>query len=329
LRRFLIIQTASLGDVILATPLIEKLHHYFPGARIDFLLKDGYQPLLRNHPYISNLIAWDKKEKKYGNLKEIIQFVREQHYDSVINIQRFASSGLITVLSGAKSKIGFRKNPFSVFYSHKVKHVLNEKGGMHEVDRNLRLIENLTDGKTFPVKLYPTKHDDAKMSQYKTHAYITVSPGSLWFTKTFPEDKWVEFISSVNETMYVYLLGSEQERNLCDRIINQSRRVNCLNLAGKLSFLESAALMKDAQMNYVNDSAPMHLASSVNAPVTAVFCSTVPEFGFGPLSDRSFIVQTKKELACRPCGIHGRKKCPEHHFDCAYTIDNEQLLEQL
>lgn len=329
MRRFLIIQTASLGDVILATPLIEKLHHYFPGARIDFLLKDGYQPLLRNHPYISNLIAWDKKEKKYGNLKEIIQFVREQHYDSVINIQRFASSGLITVLSGAKSKIGFRKNPFSVFYSHKVKHVLNEKGGMHEVDRNLRLIENLTDGKTFPVKLYPTKHDDAKMSQYKTHAYITVSPGSLWFTKTFPEDKWVEFISSVNETMYVYLLGSEQERNLCDRIINQSGRVNCLNLAGKLSFLESAALMKDAQMNYVNDSAPMHLASSVNAPVTAVFCSTVPEFGFGPLSDRSFIVQTKKELACRPCGIHGRKKCPEHHFDCAYTIDNEQLLEQL
>ena len=329
MRRFLIIQTASLGDVILATPLIEKLHHYFPDAGIDFLLKDGYQPLLRNHPYISNLIAWDKKEDRYKNLKEVIQFVREQHYDTVINIQRFAASGLITVLSGAKNKIGFGKNPFSFLYSHKVKHVLDEKGGMHEVDRNLQLIEHLTDGERFPVKLYPTKHDDARMSQYKTHAYITLSPGSLWFTKTFPEDKWVEFISSVNESVYVYLLGSGQERDLCDRIIKQSGRANCLNLAGKLSFLESAVLMKDAQMNYVNDSAPMHLASSVNAPVTAVFCSTVPEFGFGPLSERSFIVQTKKELSCRPCGIHGRKKCPKHHFDCAYTIDNEQLLEQL
>jgi heptosyltransferase-2 len=315
--------------VILATPLIEKLHHFFPDAGIDFLLKDGYQPLLRNHPCISNLIAWDKKEDRYKNLKEVIQFVREQHYDTVINIQRFAASGLITVLSGAKNKIGFGKNPFSFLYSHKVKHVLDEKGGMHEVDRNLQLIEHLTDGERFPVKLYPTKHDDARMSQYKTHAYITLSPGSLWFTKTFPEDKWVEFISSVNESVYVYLLGSGQERDLCDRIIKQSGRANCLNLAGKLSFLESAVLMKDAQMNYVNDSAPMHLASSVNAPVTAVFCSTVPEFGFGPLSERSFIVQTKKELSCRPCGIHGRKKCPKHHFDCAYTIDNEQLLEQL
>jgi len=329
LRRFLIIQTASLGDVILATPLIEKLHHYFPEAGIDFLLKDGYQPLLRNHPYISNLIAWDKKEKKYSNLKEIIRFIREQHYDTVINIQRFASSGLITVLSGARNKIGFGKNPFSFLYSKKVKHVLSEKGGMHEVDRNLLLIEHLTDDKKFPVRLYPSKHDDAKMSQYKTHAYITVSPGSLWFTKTFPEEKWTEFVSSVNGNMYVYLLGSGEEHDLCERIIKQSGRANCLNLAGKLSFLESAVLMKDAQMNYVNDSAPMHLASSVNAPVTAIFCSTVPEFGFGPLSDRSFIVQTKKELACRPCGIHGRNQCPEKHFDCAYTIENEQLLKQL
>jgi ADP-heptose:LPS heptosyltransferase len=45
--------------------------------------------------------------------------------------------------------------------------------------------------------------------------------------------------------------------------------------------------MKDAAMNYVNDSAPMHFASAVNAPVTAVYCSTIPAFGFGPLSDRS------------------------------------------
>jgi len=100
-------------------------------------------------------------------------------------------------------------------------------------------------------------------------------------------------------------------------------------LAGKLSFLESAVLMKDALMNYVNDSAPLHLASSVNAPVTAIFCSTVPEFGFGPLSERSFIVQTKKTLDCKPCGNHGLNKCPKDHFECALTINNEQLLENI
>lgn len=329
MKSFLIIQTASLGDVILATPLIEKLHHFFPDARIDFLVKDGYQPLLRNHPHISNVLAWDKSEDKYRQLKELIRFVREQHYDTVINVQRFASTGLITVLSGAKQKIGFNKNPFSFLFNRKVKHVIDRQGNTHEVDRNLKLIEHLTDDKRFPVKLYPSKKDDAKMSQFKTKAYITVSPGSLWFTKKYPEEKWVEFLSAVDSDLQVYFLGSGEEKELCKRIMEKSGHKLSMNLAGRLSFLESAVLMRDAQMNYVNDSAPMHLASAVNAPVTAIFCSTVPEFGFGPLSDRSFVVQTKKELKCRPCGLHGLKSCPEKHFECAYSIENEQLLEKI
>ncbi len=82
-------------------------------------------------------------------------------------------------------------------------------------------------------------------------------------------------------------------------------------------------------MNYVNDSAPMHFASAVNAPVTAVYCSTIPAFGFGPLSDNSHIVQVTEPLSCRPCGLHGRAKCPLGHFHCARLIHNDQLLEML
>ena len=69
-------------------------------------------------------------------------------------------------------------------------------------------------------------------------------------------------------------------------------------------------------MNYVNDSAPLHFASAMNAPVTAFFCSTSPKFGFTPLSDISIILETKSNLSCRPCGIHGKKECPEGHFKC-------------
>jgi heptosyltransferase-2 len=73
-------------------------------------------------------------------------------------------------------------------------------------------------------------------------------------------------------------------------------------------------------MNYVNDSAPLHLSSAMNAPVTAFFCSTVPEFGFTPLSEESNIVEVKQKLTCRPCGLHGYKKCPEGHFKCGNDI---------
>jgi len=88
----------------------------------------------------------------------------------------------------------------------------------------------------------------------------------------------------------------------------------------------SAALIRDAFMNYTNDSAPLHLASAMDAPVAAVFCSTVPEFGFGPLSAKSFVIQTSEKLTCRPCGLHGKKVCPKKHFKCAESIAIKQLL---
>jgi heptosyltransferase-2 len=76
-------------------------------------------------------------------------------------------------------------------------------------------------------------------------------------------------------------------------------------------------------MNFVNDSAPMHFASAMNAPTTAFFCSTIPEFGFGPLSEFSRIVEASEELACRPCGLHGKKACPLGHFKCGESSDEQ------
>lgn len=326
LKRILIIQTASLGDVILCTPLIEKLHEVYPNAKIDFLLKKGYETLLLNHPKLHHIIVWDKKENKYRKLSNLISTLRHKEYDLVVNAQRYFSSGLITVLLNAKQTVGFSKNPLSIFFTHRKKHRIGtSKDNPHEVDRNLTLIEDFTNSAYFPMKLYPTQQDFAKVSQYKTQQFLTISPASLWFTKQFPKEKWIDFICNLEKHLTVYLLGSSKDVRLCDEIISESGYANSLNLAGKLSFLESTALMKDAKMNFVNDSAPMHMASSIDAPVAAIYCSTIPEFGFGPKSSRSFIIQSSKELKCRPCGIHGYNKCPKNTFECAYTISIDQL----
>ncbi len=327
MKKILIIQTASLGDVVLATPLIEKLHHFFPQAQIDFILKGGNEALLRNHPFLKRVMVWDKSGKKYRKLRELITIVREQKYDLVINTQRFASTGLLTVLSGAVQTTGFKKNPFSLFFTHRLVHKISgKKGDPHEIERNLKLIEEYTDTAIVKPKLYPSQHDFAKVSQYKTKQYITISPGSLWFTKTFPKEKWTEFVKNLDEELVVCFLGSGKERKMIDRIIEASGHANSLNMAGSLTLLESAALIRDAFMNYTNDSAPLHLASAMDAPVAAVFCSTVPEFGFGPLSAKSIVIQTNEKLVCRPCGLHGKRVCPKKHFKCAETITTKQLL---
>ncbi len=84
--------------------------------------------------------------------------------------------------------------------------------------------------------------------------------------------------------------------------------------------------MRGAVMNYVNDSAPLHLASAMDAPVRAVFLSTVPEFGFGPWGSRGEVIETTEKLDCRPCGVHGFKACPKGHFKCA-EIAVERLVK--
>jgi lipopolysaccharide heptosyltransferase II len=327
--RFLIIQTAFIGDVILATSVVEKLHQKFPEAKIDFLLRKGNESLLENHPFLNNIIVWDKKQNKLSNLFKIISKVRSSKYDYVINLHRFASSGLITALSGAKERIGFDKNPLSFFYTKKLKHEIGN--GKHEIERNHELIKDLTDDKPAKPRLYPSKSDFAAISNFKSQVtnltkYICIAPASVWFTKQLPKEKWIELINLIHKDTVVYLIGAVSDSALCEEIKNKAQHTLTINLAGKLSFLESAALMKDASMNYVNDSAPLHIASALNAPATAVFCSTVPAFGFGPLSDSSRIVETKVQLDCKPCGLHGYKACPKGHFKCALTIEAKDLL---
>ncbi len=328
MNKILIIQTASIGDVILATPVIEKLHLFYPNARIDFLLKKGNEALFDGHPFLNEVLIWEKSKAKYKNLFLLITKIRAKKYDCVINLQRFLSSGFVTVLSGANLKIGFDKNPVSFGFDKKIKHVIND-GKVHEIDRNSELVKEITDGNRILLKLYPGAHHFSKVSEFKFEKYITISPASLWFTKEYPEAKWIEFIQEIDPYMAIYFLGSSKDSSKIERIIEQSGHQKSTNLSGRLSFLESAALMKDAKMNFVNDSAPLHLASSVNAPVTAIFCSTIPEFGFGPLSDNSVIVQTGEKLSCRPCGLHGFKECPEKHFKCALTINTLELLNRL
>ncbi|MFC5411042.1 glycosyltransferase family 9 protein [Larkinella bovis] len=326
-QRFLISQTAFIGDVILATSLVEKLRFHFPDATIDFLLRKGNEGLLKNHPHINEVLIWDKKNGKYRDLLRLLRLIRPRRYDKMINLQRFGATGLLTAFSGASETIGFRKNPFSRFFTHSVEHHIAPD--IHEINRNTELVSGFTSRTAFKPRLYPSLADYEQVKPYQTGPYICVAPTSVWFTKQYPEEKWVDFLRQVPTHLTVYLLGAPSDSVAVERIRQQLDSVRVVSLAGKLPFLASAALMQGAQMNFVNDSAPLHLASAVDAPTTAIFCSTIPQFGFGPLADDSQIVEIEEILDCRPCGLHGRKTCPLGHFQCAYGIRTEQLTTRL
>jgi len=316
MKKILIIQTAFIGDVILATAMIEKLADFYPELKIDFLLRKGNESLLKDHPKLNEVLIWDKKNKKHVNLFKIWRKIRKGHYDVVVNLQRFLSSGVLTAFCGASKKLGFKKNPLSVFFTTRFEHHISmEANSPHEIERNHQLIQELTDDQIAKPKLYPSMKDFAMVRQ--TDEYVTISPTSVWFTKQWPAEKWLALINKIPKKYNVFLLGAPADKDACQRMKEASKHPNVFVKAGTFSLLQSAALMKGATMNYVNDSAPLHLCSAMNAPVTAIFLSTIPQFGFTPLSDTSLVCETTLDLSCRPCGLHGKSACPEGHFKCA------------
>lgn len=325
LQHILIIQTAFTGDVVLATPVAEKLHQHYPNAKIDFLVRKGNEGLLLNHPFLNEVLIWNKKKAKLRNLFRLAFDIRRKKYDAIINLHRFASSGFVAAFSGARIRIGFDKNPWSWACTHRFSHEIGT--GQHEIRRNLNLIAFLTDTQAQSPRLYPSAADDKAVSFHKSNgSYICIAPASVWFTKQWPASQWIRLIEMIPPRYRICLIGAPDDADLCTTIIRGVRRDHVLNLAGQLTFLQSVSLMREAVMNYVNDSAPLHFASAVDAPVTAVFCSTVPAFGFGPVSQQSRVVEVSEQLSCRPCGLHGHAACPEMHFNCALKIDPKEVM---
>jgi lipopolysaccharide heptosyltransferase II len=325
--KILIIQPAFIGDVILSTSIMQQLRNFYPAAAIDILVKKGNEEVVTDQPFADEVIVFDKT-KKIKNLFRLLLKIRKTRYDLVVNLNRFFSSGFLTAFSGAAIKQGFKKNPFSFFFTNKFPHDIGSNATvLHEIERNNLLIEKYT--RAIPSKpvLYFSKEVLSKVSAYKTQQYVCIAPASVWYTKQLPEEKWLELIKCIPVETIIYLLGAPSDRPLCERIKNNCGRANVTSLAGNLSLKQSAALIKDASINFVNDSAPLHLASAVNAPVCAVFCSTVPEFGFGPLSDYSKVVQVNYPLECKPCNLHGYRHCPKGHFKCGKDIDVKDLYK--
>jgi len=224
----------------------------------------------------------------------MVKKIRREKYDLIINLQRFASSGIMTALGGAKETRGFSKNPLTIFFSKKYTHQIDPANPVHETSRNFSVVADLCEGIIHRPVLFPSEEDFKRVEKYKSAEYICLAPASIWFTKQLPFEKWVELIQQYHlkfPSHAIYILGGKADVALGDKLIHAVNCAKLNNLCGQLNFMQSAALMKDARA-----------------------------FGFGPLSDQSTIVESQLELACKPCGLHGYKSCPKGHFNCGTSI---------
>jgi heptosyltransferase-2 len=202
------------------------------------------------------------------------------------------------------------------------------------VDRNLSLLSGFNFHPTNPMlELFPSSEDFSYARKLlldsgigKKDKIVGIAPGSVWATKRWLPERFAQVSQLLmNEAgTKVVFLGSEDDRDICERIANLTKGKPVI-LAGRTNILQSAAMISLCKVILSNDSAPVHIASAMKRPVVAIFGSTIPEFGFAPYGVDHLIIE--KKMDCRPCGIHGRKECPQKHFRCMKDITTEEVFQ--
>ncbi len=333
MQKILIIQTAFIGDAVLTLPMIQKLKEQIPDAEIDVIAIPSTGEIFNSSPFVNNVFEIDKKGKHKGSLS-LYKFAKElktKNYSKIYSPHRSFRSAILTKLLSADESYSFSNSKLKIFYSNIIPYGNNK----HEVQRNLELISfNYTEEswRIIPeIKIEnksKNKVDDFFVNLNLDNKFAAVAPGSIWETKKYPEKYFVEVIKLLKQDSYtVFLIGSKDDYNLCNSIQNESGE-NVISVAGNFTLSESIEFLKRMEILIANDSAPTHLGVCANIPVLTIFCSTVPKFGFFPYNKRSSFI-SYENLECKPCGIHGLKKCPIKTFDCGKFIKPAQVISRI
>jgi heptosyltransferase-2 len=322
--RILVIQTAFLGDAILTLPMLKKLREKNPDSQIDVLAIPSTTEIFSAAPYVDKAVVMDKRGEQKG-IRALNKFIKElkvNAYKKVISPHRSFRSAYITLRLGCNESIGFDNSSFRYAFKSLIKYEQKH----HEVQRNLSLIGENVDADNWKIMPEMSFGDTIENNinnfipeNNLDNGFVSVAPGSVWETKKYPKEKYIELIKLLidnNET--VVMIGSEDDSIFCNEITSRFIN-NVINAAGRFSVTETICLLQYSKLLITNDSAPTHMGMCADIPVLTIYCSTVSDFGFYPYNDKSQFV-SYDDLDCKPCGIHGYSECPIKTFDCGYKL---------
>ena len=330
--RILLVQTSFLGDVILSTPLIEILRARYPDHEIWMVTTPEGAELVRSDPLVSGVLEFDKKGRDKGlrGLWRLIAAVRKLRPDRAFIVQRHLRSALIARLGGVPWRRGFSSATGAWLFTESVP----RRALSHEVERNLSL---LAEGEMVPqgkIRLVPPCDEDIGATWrewlHEREGAIVVAPGSAWATKRWYSEGYSELCRRlVEEGDRIVVIGAPGEREVGNAVTRGLPSERVENLCGNLSLPLTMRLVSRSAGVVCNDSMILHMASAFRIPSVAVFCSTVPEFGFGPWQNPRAIVVGHPGLSCRPCGRHGFQVCPLGTNSCMREVTPEEVFRAL
>ncbi len=321
--KVLVYQTAFLGDLILTSPLLKSIHKTF-NCEVYLVLRRGFEEVFKGFDFVKPIPV--SKPSPFS----LSKLLREYSFDVALSPHRSHRASITLFLSRIPKRIGFDRAGFSFLYTDTVPHRFEK--GLHEVERNLSLLKPLE--MEFNVVYdsepeLPLKPEEVEFTLQKfglKKPYIVFTPGSVWPTKAWLPEYYGEVIRYYSSKGYeTVIVGSKSDFPYCQKAWETSGKA-AKNLCGKTGLREFFSVIKGAELVISNDSSPVHVAVSVKTPVVEIYGATVPEFGFFPYG-KGEIVELQG-LKCRPCGLHGKKSCPEKHFRCMADLKPEMVIEK-
>lgn len=350
----LIIKLSAIGDVIHTLPALNAIRDHFTDAHITWVVEEAAAPLVQGHRALDRVLI-SKRKRWIGGLRgpnrrrcllEMVRFIRalrDTRYDLVFDFQQLLKSGVLAGLARGGRKIGFGKGmqhmeKSYLFLNRTVPAVSMEH---HALKRYLMLVE----AAGIPVRKIaydlPVAEDDRKAvsallnrsepanSKPDTDGdsdtpFVALNPMAQWESKLWRNDRFADLADRLihGYGVRVVFTGGPEDASMIADIQSRMDGV-ALNLAGRTSLKQLAALYERARCVITTDTGPMHLAAAVGTPVVALFGPTAP-WRTGPFGAGHRIVRLGP--ACSPCF---KRRCPRPHRICLEKVTVSDVLKEL
>lgn len=316
--KVLIIRFSSIGDIVLATPVLRTVSQQ-ARAEVHFLTKKSFGSVVKGNPYIHKLWLLE------NDLTSIINDLKKESFDHVIdlhnNLRSWRVRRALKCPTSHLKKLNFKK---WLLVNFKV----DRMPKLSIVDRYLEATSPLkvkSDGEG--LDFYIDQADLDASRQFTTGfgkaPFITLVLGAAHATKQIPDNKLKSFLEKVH--IPVVLIGGPAEQELGDQLTSEK----IVSAAGRCTIGVSAALMDRSAMVVTPDTGMMHIAAALKKPMISVWGNTVPEFGMYAYYGGEDVMDHLSEvvgLSCRPCSKIGYEKCPKGHFRCMEDQNEEEWV---
>jgi len=336
----LLIKPSSLGDIVMALPALSSLRRSFPRARISWLVRPEFAPLIEGHPHLDEIILFDRKflanawhsPAALKALLSLIQRLRRGRFDAVLDLQGLFRTASLAWLSGCRKRFGpvWRREFAHWFYSTTVAPRLE---WVHVIDYYFKLIEAMGGRDLRAAFLLPERPPAATsarnlLSQQHTdpHCYAVIIPGSAQVSKCWPAERFAALADRLASAhgLAVVATGSKSEAPMIEQIRSLAQHP-IANLAGQTTLPELVEVLRQAKLVVSNDTGPGHIAAALGRPLVMMFSWSNP-LRVGPYDRPECVIA--QDMNSRGLAIKSRD--PRHAiqnitFDEVYAKAVEQI----